>query len=244
MAFAIGGVCFIWKALPFGSGQSPAAFVNALKPLVQKLRLAGVRIVVYVDDLLIVAVDVVSLTASMALTLQALRASGWHIALDKCYPYPMSIAPFLGMLVDFGVQSIRVSKAKSKKVQDLAQALVRRRTVSFVMLSKLGGILAFCGQAAPLCRLARMGINAATAEAASRHSGSVAVKGMLREDLSFWAKNGGSLHLWISKSRAPGLMLVTDAAGPPSWGWGAAPRPRTSMRCWASRASIGCCPMG
>lgn len=220
MAFAIGGVCFAWNALPFGSAQSPAAFVEALKPIVTNLRRAGVRLVVYVDDLLIIADDVPSLTADMARTLQALRASGWYIALDKVYPYPARVIPFLGMLVDFERRAIRVSVAKSIKVAALASALLRRRTVSYVMLARLGGILAFCGQAVPLCRFARLGINAASAEAARRHAGAVAVRGLLKEDLTFWANHGATLHKWSPKELSAGPILVTDAAGPPSWGWG------------------------
>ena len=221
MGFSINGWCFVWKALPFGSSQSPAVFVNALNTVIGQLRLAGVRMVVYVDDILIIAEDVPSLVASMAKTLQALRASGWYIALEKAYLYPMSKVPFLGMVVDFTAKAAKVSIAKSNRIAALALDMSRRRVVSFVLLAKLGGILAFCAQIAPLCRLARLGINAASAEAASRHSGAVAVKGALLEDLRFWAKHGGKLHEYQTVSRDFGLVLVTDAAGPPAWGWGA-----------------------
>ena len=221
MAFAIGPVCFVWNALPFGSGQSPAAFVKALKPVVLMLRKEGLRLVVYCDDILVVADDHPSLVAAMARTLNALRSSGWYVALDKMFPYAMSTVPFLGMLVDFVVGSVRVSVAKAEKVRLLALALSSRRTVSYAMLAKIGGVLAFCAQAAHLCKLARLGINAATAEAATRHSGAVAVKGALLEDLKFWVRHAKRLPSFQSKARAPGLMLVTDAAGPPAWGWGA-----------------------
>jgi ribonuclease HI len=221
LAFRVGGVYLAWAALPFGLTHSPAVFSAALAHVVRKLRAGGLVIVVYVDDILVIGRTPQALDAAVARLLDELHDTGWSIALDKAFIHPCSRIVFLGIVVDFVADSLRVSVAKATKLGLLASSLRGKRKISLVALQKIGGTLSFLGTACPLCRFARLGINSASADAAKHHSGAVKVTGALLEDLSFWAANATSLPSFTTARTANVIALATDAAGEPYLGWGA-----------------------
>ena len=53
--FAWNGEYFRWCVLPFGWCASPYFFGKTLKPVIQFLRVQGIRVILYVDDFLILA---------------------------------------------------------------------------------------------------------------------------------------------------------------------------------------------
>ena len=53
LRFSINGVRYQWKVLPFGLSTVPRVFTKVLSPVVAALRLRGVHIQPYLDDLLL-----------------------------------------------------------------------------------------------------------------------------------------------------------------------------------------------
>lgn len=47
------GVKYQYVCLPFGLSSSPRIFTKILKPLVARLRPMGIRLIIYLDDILI-----------------------------------------------------------------------------------------------------------------------------------------------------------------------------------------------
>ena len=233
MGFVVEGVVFRWAALPFGCGQSPEFFSKALASSIRTITMpGGATLVVYVDDILIVASDLETLDKAMVHLCQGLANAGWYVALDKIFPYAMTVVPFLGLLVDLQSNKLRVSKAKAQRVQDLCQKALDKSKVTLRDLQRIGGLLAFLAKAAPEAGLCRHGINAATAEAEGLPGRTVSIKGQLRDDLVFWRRNAEHLPS-MSHLDADGdaLAVATDAAGLPSLAFagvvwnGAAPTP-------------------
>jgi hypothetical protein len=220
LAFRIGGVYLCWTALPFGLSESPVAFSSELQKVLLGTRAKGVVLVVYVDDILVIAEDPASLDKAVATLLQDLAGAGWRIALDKAFLHATSKTIFLGIVVDLVNDSLRVSHAKARKLKDLCTALLQHKRISLTSLQKIGGVLAFLSVANPLCRFARTAINLASAEAARMHSGSLSLKGLLRDEITFWATHALSLPEFTSPRTATCASVVTDASGPPSLGWG------------------------
>ena len=227
LAFTVDGVPFRWNALTFGCSQSPRLFTQSLARCLRTISLpGGVSLIVYVDDLLVVAPTAASLDHAMALLCQRLTGAGWYIALDKCYPYAMARAPFLGLVVDLSAQRLRVAKEKAVKLALRCKALLSKNKATLADLQKVGGTLAFLHAAAPEAGLCRGGINAATGEAERLPGRTVVVKGTLREDLEFWAGAAEILPTLTQPGPADGgsavrgLAVASDAAGLPSLAWG------------------------
>jgi hypothetical protein len=180
-------------------------------------------VVVYVDDLLVVGRNEDQLADAMARTMGALAEDGWYTALDKTFITPCSAIVFLGLVVDLGERTLRVSKRLAKKLALLCKEVVRFQVVSLNVLQKVGGLLSFCAQAAPEAGIWRSAINGAMAEAQRLPGTMVGVKGCLQEELKLWARE--AMHL-PSLTKPQGgeqgdTVIVTDAAGDPYNGWGA-----------------------
>lgn len=254
LGFTVNGFPFRWNALTFGCNQSPAFFTQALEQTMKGIHLpGGASVIVYVDDLLVVARDVATLDHAMTHLCERLAAAGWYIALDKIYPYSMGVAPFLGLLVDLRIQRLRVSKVKAEKLAKRCEAILDKSKATLADLQKVGGILAFIAAAAPEAGLCRTGINAATAEAERLPSRTVVVKGMLKENLIFW-KTCAPLLPELTRPESEGVHhesidIVTDAAGLPSLAFGGvawaggAPTPKLDgmeeVEAWMERIKAG-----
>ena len=223
MAFEVDGYPVRWEVLPFGCSQSPELFADALASAIGPTSGPGWKFVVYVDDILVVATSRDALDDALMRLMTRLRGGGWTIALDKTYPYEMSVAPFLGLLVDLDTDRLRVSVAKATRLRDLCQHILGGTVVSLRDLQRVGGLLAFFTQAVPEAALGRCGINAATAEAESLPGRTVGVAGGLRADLQFWLRHALALPNMTRPGpteEARGLAVATDAAGLPSLAFG------------------------
>ena len=223
LGFQVDGAIFRWNALPFGAGQSPAFFASALAECLRKLP-PSVRVVVYVDDILVIAESKEQLDASFLSLCKTLRGGGWTVALDKSYPYAHSRIPFLGLLVHLapGEQHVLVSKAKATRLRELCTKALSQVVVSLRDVQRITGLLAFFGLAAPEARLARKGLDAAAAEAERLPGRTVGVKGALRADLEFWKNSAMDLPAMppMPAGADREVIVCTDAAGLPSLGFG------------------------
>ena len=55
LRFVVAGSVYEFNCLPFGLSSAPWVFTKTLKPVAALLREMGVRLVVYIDDILILA---------------------------------------------------------------------------------------------------------------------------------------------------------------------------------------------
>jgi hypothetical protein len=222
LGFVVDGLAYRWNALTFGCSQSPELFAAALARATRKIHLpGGATIVVYVDDILVVAADASALDLATRELCRGLTAEGWHVALDKMYAYAMTKAPFLGLVVNFTDCRLQVARKKAARLAQLCDIAIRNSRVTLADLQRVGGLLAFMRQAAPECGLCRHGINAATAEAERTPGRTVSVKGELAANLEFWRSHAALLP-GMAYPMADGetIDVATDAAGLPSLAYG------------------------
>lgn len=98
---------FIWKdnlfefaCLPFGLVSAPRVFTKLMKPVVCLLRHLVIRVIIYLDDLLIMAESkgLASSHATTALTL--LEGLGFQVNFKKSVLSPTTVIEFLGFTVN------------------------------------------------------------------------------------------------------------------------------------------------
>lgn len=73
------GSIFEYTALPFGLGEAPRLFTKTLKPVIGLLRRLGIRMIVYLDDILLMAESQQKLICHRDSTLFLLQKLGFVI---------------------------------------------------------------------------------------------------------------------------------------------------------------------
>ena len=79
----VNGRVYHFTCLPFGLATSPREFTKLLWPVVQLLRLQGIKLHVYLNDWLIPSSSVVQARTHADLVLQVLQHLGWVINFSK-----------------------------------------------------------------------------------------------------------------------------------------------------------------
>lgn len=98
---------FLWKGtmwefacLPFGLASAPRVFTKIMKPVIGMLRKMGVRLIVYLDDILIMAESKQLATQHAQLVASTLENLGFVVNYEKSVLTPSLQMEFLGFLVD------------------------------------------------------------------------------------------------------------------------------------------------
>ena len=96
---------FIWQgqpyqfqALPFGLCTAPRVFTKLLKPVITFLRTRNIRLLIYLDDILIVGSDIKTLQEQTGQVLGLLQSLGFIINFEKSVLTPLPVIEFLGLL--------------------------------------------------------------------------------------------------------------------------------------------------
>ena len=88
--FFFGGHYYRWKVAPFGFAVSLLLFCKTVRPVVQYLRAQGLRLVAYVDDLILM-LSPTCMDEQKTLLVQTLENLGWIINQEKSSLNPEDI---------------------------------------------------------------------------------------------------------------------------------------------------------
>lgn len=115
---------FIWRGsllefscLPFGLASAPREFTKLLKPVWSILRQRGIRLIVYLDDILLIAQSKQLVLQHASSTLNLLEGLGFILNYQKSLLVPSQQIKFLGYLVNSINLSLNLPRDKIKKVQ-------------------------------------------------------------------------------------------------------------------------------
>jgi hypothetical protein len=106
-----------YKGLPFGLASCPRLFTKIMKPFIALLRRIGVRLVIYLDDILLLNQSQEGLSRDRDTLLWLLHHLGWLINLKKYVLTPTQQLKFLGLTVNSVEMEITLpaTKIESKK---------------------------------------------------------------------------------------------------------------------------------
>ena len=85
-----------FQCLPFGLSSAPRAFTETLKPVLAVLCSLGIRIVIYIDDMLLLHQQSKVLQRMFALVVSFLEKLGFLVKIGKCSVAPSQCIVFLG----------------------------------------------------------------------------------------------------------------------------------------------------
>ena len=208
--------CYKFNYLPFDLACAPWVFTKVLKPVAAQLRELGVRMIVYIDDMLIIAETPELLRDHTMGLIYLLENLGFIIGYKKCVLEPTQSIDFLGFMVDSTKQELRLPAEKMKKIRAEARKPSTSASITARKLSQFLGKLNAATRAVPVAPLFYRSLQAALGRAltagAQDYSVPVEVTPNMREEhLSQW--NGGTLV-----TEKPSVVIETDAS---KKGWGA-----------------------
>ena len=117
---------FLWQGqsyqfvMPFGLNVAPRVFTKLMKPIIAWLRGQGVRMIIFLDDILVLAPTIETINQHARITISLLESLGFLINYKKSALVPTQRILFLGMLIDSTTMEfvLPTEKSDSKRASE------------------------------------------------------------------------------------------------------------------------------
>ena len=214
--------CYAFQGLCFGLNTAPRIFTKLLKPVAAFLRKQGVRMILYLDDFLILGSTYQEAQSHTAMAVTLLESLGFTINQEKSCLIPTQIITFLGFVIDSTVETLSLPQEKVVKVKSLCMKATLTPTMPARQIASLLGTLEACRPAiwqAPL-HFRHLQIRMIHALHANNQNFDVnlTLDHNPLEELCWWVSNIDSVNGSPIRPPAPTLFITTDAS---KTGWGA-----------------------
>ncbi len=150
LRFAFEGRAYQYKALPFGLSLSPRVFTKVVEAALVPLREAGIRILNYLDDWLILAQSRALLCEHRDMVLSHLSRLGLQVNREKSKLSPTQRISFLGMELDSVNLTAHLSEEHAQSMLRCLESLQRKRAVPLKHFQRLLGHMASSAAITPL----------------------------------------------------------------------------------------------
>ena len=224
LRFSVEEQSFQFTCLPFGLSSAPWIFTKILKPVAALLREHGVRLIVYIDDMLIMS-ESIDLAKEHTAALTYLLENLGFLLSEKSVSKPAQEMDFLGMVVDSVAMRLKIPGGKIKKNRQEARGLLNPTAVSAREVSRIIGKMTAMSQGIPpaplFYRCLQRDLSRALERGQQSYETACPLSHGVREELQWWITY---LERWNGKSllvHQPELTIESDAS---LRGWGAASR--------------------
>ena len=232
-------VRFRWKGnlyeflcLAFGLGPAPRIFTKLMKVPISILRRINIRLIIYLDDMLLMAASLSEILMARDSTMFLLHHLGLVVNLEKSIWTPQTRLEFLGITIDSQTMTFSLPVEKTEKLRDLCQETSNSQQITLRELSSLIGKLRATAPAiipAPL-QLRYLQQVLIKAQRGDHYETSVGLTQDCIVELKWWINN---LHLQKGKPlnlEPPEIIIQSDAAT--SGGWSASTKDLSTGGTW------------
>ncbi|XP_068692317.1 uncharacterized protein [Montipora foliosa] len=233
------GTCYQFKALSFGLCSAPRIFTKALKPVASFLRRKAIRVLIYLDDFLLLAATVEEAVKNTQLVVSLLQSLGFTINLKKSLLIPTQAITFLGFQIDSTCMMLSLPAEKTDKILDCCHRLLVSQSIPLRNLASLIGLLESSRPAiwrAPLhFRHLQSDLIRGLQMNQESYDALIALSPSARVELARWLRhtlnaNGSPVHL-----PPPDMIITTDAS---KKGWGAVHQSFQTNGRWSQEESL------
>ena len=234
------GTCYQFKALPFGLCSAPRIFTKVLKPVAAFLRRKAIRVLIYLDDFLLLAATVEEAVKNTQLVVTLLQSLGFTINVKKSLLIPTQAITFLGFQIDSVCMMISLPAEKANKILDCCRQLLVSQSITLRNLASfLIGLLESSRPAiwrAPLhFRHLQSDLIRGLQMNQEFYDALITLSSSARVELAWWLKhtlntNGSPVHL-----PPPDMIITTDAS---KKGWGAVHQSLQTNGRWSQKESL------
>jgi len=228
LSFQWEGKTYKFQCLPFGLSAAPRVFTKLLKPVVGFLRQNGCRLIIYLDDILLMHQDRTQLEQITQLTCQLFESLGLIVNQKKSMLTPTQEMDFLGFHLCSNTMKISIPTEKLRKIQQDARRMLQQTSISVREIARFVGKTTATMRAIPLAplhyRALQMQMNSVLPlnynqeEILDKYNVILSLNPASREDLEWW------VALTIAPLGAPvcppdpSITIHSDAS---NQGWGA-----------------------
>ena len=143
------GNTYQFNCLPFGLSSAPWVFTKTTRPVVATLRSIGMRMIIYIDDILIMAPSPTMVREHTAGLIFLLENLGFIVNHPKSVLTPAQEIPFLGFIINSTKMEIKLPGDKIKQIRQDTRKLLDTQYPQALDLSRLLGKLNHAAQAIP-----------------------------------------------------------------------------------------------
>lgn len=242
---------FIWEekhykfqCLPFGLSSAPRVFTKLLKPVVGFLRQIGLRLIVYLDDMLFIHVNKDQLEVMTLLICKFFEALGLMVNTKKSLLNPTQLVEFLGFQINSLTMTFNLPSEKGRKIQQEAVNLLKSQSISARHLAIFIGKVVATSRAvmqAPLhYRALQRALNSTTSgnnplEVSDKFDAQLVLDKEMISDLQWWAVLDKQSVTTPICSHQPVLVIESDAS---QLGWGARCMKASTGGRWSAEEAI------
>ena len=124
-----------------GLNIAPSLFTRRMKPVAGFLRKRGVRLLLYLDDMLIIGSTLREVNDFTQMAVNLLKALGFIINQDKSVLTPTQVITFLGFAINSITMRFTLPSKKVQKLLTLCRQIRSNSTVLLRTLAQLVGLL-------------------------------------------------------------------------------------------------------
>jgi hypothetical protein len=228
-----GGVLYQFRCLAFGLSSAPWIFTKILKPIVNFLRRQGLRLIIYLDDILILNSNAEGAGRDYLFAVSILEKCGFLINLEKSVGTPEQVIEYLGLIIDSKSLSLSLRPEKIVEIIDLCGKALERVSVSLRDIAKILGNLAWAIKAIPFAQSHYRDLQAQYIESCKQLGGSLNSTIILdkksKQNLTWWIANVRESNGRPMSATDPDLTIFSDAS---LSGWGAVMNEVSSKGPW------------
>lgn len=222
LRFAVDKIRYQFTCLPFGLSCAPWAFTKVLKPVVAFLRSLGIRLIIYIDDILVIGKSPDEVRDHVEALIALLEGLGFIVNMEKSVTTPSQQIEFLGLQVDTITMCLSLPGHKIKAIRGEASQLLRPGSLSARRLAQFIGKLNATSQAvfpAPLFyRHLQRDLQSALLRGSQNYETLLLLSQESREEIQWWQQR---LSMWNGRTllkHRQQLVIQSDAS---LTGWGA-----------------------
>lgn len=214
------GKLFEFSCLCFGLSVAPRVFTKVLKPVLNNLRSEGHLSSAYLDDLLLLGIDVNECDKNVTITSNLLSRLGWIINVKKSEIIPSRVMQYLGFVFNSENMTISLPQKKRMKVKTICNKFISGKVFSILEVAELIGYLisvcpaVYCGQL--YVRQLEMDKTRALTENRNNFNAKMILSADSLKDLCWWLENIENSFNCI-RNEYYDAIIVTDAS-PTGWG--------------------------
>lgn len=236
LGFEWKGQYFSWQCLPFGLNCSPFYFSKIIRPVVQYLRLHGIRVVAFVDDFLVMSKPEHA-TRDKQFVLETLQNLGFTVNFEKSCLQPSCDQDYIGYTLKTdnsdGKVWLHVPTARIRKLRHDIRRTLNKGLVTARALARIAGqCVSMCRVILPGKLLLRNLYRLLKARLSWQDL--LQIDTGTSKDLEWWLS---ALQSWNGKAvvkHSVDMQLTTDAS---HIGWGAHVNGLKAMGFWNMRMS-------
>ena len=195
------GQLWQWRTLPFGHRDAPRFFQKLMVTAIANLRKQGLRLVVYLDDLLILGETEDNSAKWRDKTLNRLLRLGFTVNLEKSDLQPAQLITFLGIAIKTTDLTLSLPQQKLQAFRRVIHRTIKkaqkRKEVTTWQLQSLLGTLQATSECVLQHRLRMNSLFECLARALKSPAGKMSLTKEAIDDLVWWRDN---LHRWNGKA--------------------------------------------